>query len=275
MASEETTATGTGSKKNLVCFFLYGDDGTKASMMTTCIDSILYSNKDGGQLEFCAICDESYERFVVDPRVTRVRTPSNELPIDAAKHKIGIFDFVQNIFEYDTVLWMDPSSVVCSSIGRLFAACAVSNKLFVLCEPGRNNLDHICYGLRKYTDAQKIFFGFNNIHGFNTHQVMFRPTESMKEHFSKVAALMVGHNDVFYGEQSFMNHYFLSNYAKHIDRLTMRRFFFYGSPMLDFDPKLNFIVSFFHPDASVRVQSQKKYFEGYKVAVENGSGVGC
>ena len=258
-------------KKNLVCFFLHGDEGSKASMMTTCIDSILLNHKDGTLIEICALCDETYEQFVTDPRVRKVRTPCNAKPLDAARHKIMMFDHVQDIFDYDTVLWMDPASVVCSDIDRLFAACTMPNKLYVLCEPGRNHLDHICYGLRKYTEAQKIFFGFNNIHGFNTHQAMFKPTVGMKDHFAKVTALMdeYNDNDVFYGEQSFMNHYFLSNYAKNIDRLTMRRFFFYGRPLLDFDPKLNFIITFFHPDASVRAASQIKYFEEHKATATN------
>lgn len=240
-------------KNNLVCFFLQGA-AVSAQMMEVCVETIKATLKAGEVgVEFAAVYDAGFEGASAIPESV------HSFVVDMPQHmrKIRIFDII-DLTKYETVLWIEPSSVVCSDLGRLFATCT-PEKLYVYCEPGRDTMDKLQYGLQKYTVREKMYFSFNNIYGFNTLQAMFKPTDNLRAKFAKVVELATGYEGEHFTEQSFMNHVFLTQYSKTLDRTMIIRFFYYAKAYTKFDQDFPFIVSFppYLPDV---VEQQRVYF---------------
>ncbi len=260
------------AKKTLVCFFVFGTEGANATLVNKCVQTVRDNASDPDAVDFVAVCDEAFERAAAEPLQARVvRTPSNADPREAAKRKLQLFELVPNLSaDYRAVVWMDPATVVCSDIARLFSACTAYDKLYVFPEPGRDTMDSLTYGLCKYTMKDKLFFAFNNVYGFGTHQAMFRPTDVIKAQFERALAVVDSHDGPHEGDTSFLNHHFLSNQAKHLDRTTLVRFFFHGHGKTEFVPELPFIVSFPGADKFVaaKIKLQQRYYEQFLEAAK-------
>lgn len=255
------------AKKNLVYFFITGSPDN-ARLLVKCVESINENLTTPGSVDFVALCDPALAPILAGvPDVRVVSTPPNPTPLDQARRKLQVFDLIPTISDYNAVLFMDHASLLCGCINRTFATCISQDKLYIITEPGRPEifgLPH--YGLQQYTERERLFFSFSNIHPFSTRQFMFKPTSQLQEHFANVLKLMDGYTGQFVGDQSFCNHYFLKASARYIDKTTMMRFFmFIRHADVKFDPTYPFIATFPGPESAtdVKIAIQDAYSGGF------------
>jgi lipopolysaccharide biosynthesis glycosyltransferase len=140
--------------------------------------------------------------------------PTQKDGIEASKIKLHIFQY-KNIAQYDTILFLDADTLIIGNLDNIFDKKWKKNTLYTAYNPNLTYIHHtknLYHGLNILTDEQIKTIEAYNQKPFNAGQFLFRNTRQMKCHFENVIWFMENWPDYYFFEQSFMNHYFCTNY---------------------------------------------------------------
>lgn len=200
--------------KNLVYFTIGG-----APEYTRLLEFVIHTIKKTSSLtttDILVMCDEEYSKHVqgLDGVDDIMIVPKNDDHIKASMRKVEIFSY-QHISNYDKVLFLDCDIVVVKDLEMsVFPLIEDATKLHVF--PERMDINHhknLWWSLEKYKPEDYALFAARNQHVFNCGQFAFRVNDTMKQHFQNVIDLIKSHKGKYFYEQSFMNHYFNTNFA--------------------------------------------------------------
>lgn len=201
-------------KRNLI-YFTTGCDATYFKLTSFCIQTIAQSN-NLENIDILVMCDQAYCALIRQdlPEFVKVHiTADNSSSHQTSMRKCEIFNY-EYIHMYDKILYLDSDIVVTGNIASLFDAALNDNILYVKRDSIDNDChNHLEHSLRLYTETQVNDFALNHQHGFSCGHFIFCNSQVMKYHFDQVLKLMASHKGPYFYEQSFMNHYFNSNYA--------------------------------------------------------------
>lgn len=199
--------------RNLI-FFTTGCDETYIQLTSFCIYTI-GQHTDLTNIDILVMCDADYQSIICKelPHFVKFHiTPNNNSPHQTSMRKCEIFDY-ENIQLYSKVLYLDSDIVVTGDISRMFDKISNENVLYVKTETRDNDChNHLEHSLQLHTESQVLEFSRRNQHGFSCGHFMFCNSAIMNHHFDQVLKLMRSHTGPYFYEQSFMNHYFNSEF---------------------------------------------------------------
>lgn len=183
-----------------------GHDPFFVKMVDICVNSIL-ATTDNSKIEICVMCDSEYQQYLSHLPVKIHLTDKSLTAMSSSMRKVEVFN-IENIHDYERVLFLDGDIIVTKSLIPLFEAASDPSKFYVFKEHYKHQHSHIFFSLLKYTQEELNYLNDNNIVGFNCGQFLFAPTLEMKEHFNNVVNSMTNYKGEYFYEQSFMNVYF-------------------------------------------------------------------
>jgi len=187
-------------------YLTVGHDPFFAKLVELCVNSIL-ATTDNSKIDICIMCSSDYQQYVSHLPVKIHLTGWTESAMLSSMRKLEVFN-VQNIFDYERVLFLDGDIIVQKSLIPLFEAVTDSSKLYIFNEYYKGQHNHIYFSLLQYTSEELQYLDDNNIIGFNCGQFIFTPTLEMKDHFTNIIHKILNHKGEYFYEQSFMNVYF-------------------------------------------------------------------
>lgn len=192
-------------KRNLV-YFTLGGEPDYSQLLKKCLDTI-EETCTAPSFDIVVMCDKRYREHI-DNRVEHIiYTDNNRTGVDASMRKVEIMRW-ENIRQYEKVLYLDSDIVVLGDLNTLFEQPLEDNVLYVVPEGSPTVHMKLLYGLQDYTKDEQEHLRKNGVFPFNCGQFMFKPTDTMHEHFECVIQLIKTWKKRFFYEQSFMNRHF-------------------------------------------------------------------
>lgn len=207
-----------GNGKNLIYFSIFLSEDF-LSLLDLCLKYILKNSKDIN-FELLFITDEIFKEKIISLDIYKNFTCHFHIidppltGIVASTKKLIIHDFSM-IENYEKILYLDCDIICIKDIKHIlnietlpeFLYAATNNRIKSagLCSP--------CHSLMYLTkkDAEYLFDNTDVIFPFNAGQFLFLNTKRMRLHFENIRWLLEVWPDIFFFEQSFMNHYFVLN----------------------------------------------------------------
>jgi alpha-N-acetylglucosamine transferase len=158
------------------------------------------------------LCDEQFTKQVSEifPYAEIYSRPDSSNPETASMQKLSIFH--EDISKYDTVIFIDSDILIGIPLLPLLAKIDNDNQLYVYAEKEDQSAHKLLYwSLCSYNNETLDFFAANNIRVFNAGLFAFKPSNTMKTHFTNVETMIHNHSGSYFYEQSFMNVYFNKN----------------------------------------------------------------
>lgn len=182
-----------------------------SKLIDVCVKTILRVT-DTAKVDICVMCDQEYSQYINHLPVKIHITDKSPTAMISSMRKLEVFN-IENIMNYERVLFLDGDIVVTKSLIPLFEAATDPTKLYVLEETFENPHTLNFFSLLSYTPEEIKALDDQNIKGFNCGQFLFTPTIEMKTHFANIINHICGYTGIYFYEQSFMNVYFNARYT--------------------------------------------------------------
>lgn len=127
----------------------------------------------------------------------------------ALLHKFDIIDFPKYL-DYKKIMYIDIDILVIKDINILFKTITNIKDNIIYASKEGKPFDRF-WTFSKYNDDNVKFIKDNKITSFNSGTFIFKPSESMKEHFKNIKEIGMDyylHNKPYFYDQSIMNYYF-------------------------------------------------------------------
>jgi alpha-N-acetylglucosamine transferase len=122
-------------------YLTVGHDPFFAILVELCVNSIL-ATTDNSKIDICIMCSSDYQQYVSHLPVKIHLTGWTESAMLSSMRKLEVFN-VQNIFDYERVLFLDGDIIVQKSLIPLFEAVTDSSKLYIFNEYYKGQHNHI------------------------------------------------------------------------------------------------------------------------------------
>lgn len=198
-----------------LAYYTIGFQESYIPVLELSIKSLRKFNPD---IDIRVLCDIQFKDKIVSilPDVHICERPNSSTAMIASIHKLSVFH--EDVSEYDAIIFIDSDILVGMPLDSLLSRIENENQLYAFAE-GENQSahTHIFWSLQNYSNDDLAFFKEHNIRVFNAGLFAFKPSESMKSHFTAIETMIHEYTGPFFYEQSFMNVYFnkrnLINYS--------------------------------------------------------------
>jgi len=194
-------------KLNNLVYFTVGFNPEYIDILYLAVKSLRLQN----DVDVMVICDDSLisqcssvlKEF---SNINIVSCPNSTSAQDSSMKKLLIFNY--DLTKYEKILFIDSDVLVGRPLNYFFGIIT-EDLLYTGSESEElNSHNELTHSLKNYTCENIEFFKLNKIYIFNCGFFGFWNNSKMKEHFSKVLAMIKEWKGEYYYEQSFMNVYF-------------------------------------------------------------------